>query len=90
MFLLQSAGATGAVAATTVVCYINDQKLLPLCLKHPTKAHPEDPHHEYKLPWSVPSPRHSRNGHEQSETCVEFDSECIARLDGPSKVSAGW
>jgi hypothetical protein len=28
MFLLEGAGATGAVAATAVVCYINDQKLL--------------------------------------------------------------
>jgi hypothetical protein len=42
MFLFQCAGATGSMAATAVVCYINDQKLLLLSLKFPMKSSPCD------------------------------------------------
>lgn len=42
VFLLQSTGATGSMAATAVICYIYYQKLLLLCLKYPMKSSPCD------------------------------------------------
>jgi hypothetical protein len=42
---------------------------------------------ENKLPWNVPFRRHSRNGHGQTETCEEFDSECTVILGDPVQQS---
>ena len=72
------------MAATTDICYIDDQKLLLVCLSESNEAYPVSSPRANKHLWHAPS-RHIHSEHEPTCSFEEFCNEHIAKRGGPEQ-----